>query len=46
MALKVTGGNHGSFDKVLSKKVEDFFAGENLLQSILHSHLLIENFCF
>jgi len=42
MALKVIEGKYGSFDKDLSKRVEDFFVGENLLQSILHSHLLIE----
>lgn len=42
MALKVTEGEFGSFDKKLSQKVEQFFEGENLLQSILHAHLLLE----
>jgi hypothetical protein len=43
MALKATRGpGFGSLDEPLLDWVDAVFAGENLLQAILHGHLLVE----
>jgi hypothetical protein len=42
MTLKATSGPYGIFDDPAVAWVNTVFAGENLLQTILHAHLLIE----
>jgi hypothetical protein len=42
MVLRVVKGPFGTLDEALFPKVEAVFAGENLLQMILHAHLLLE----
>lgn len=42
MAIKMIQGPYGTFDEALLRRVESMFAGENLLQVILHAHLLLE----
>ena len=42
MVLKPIRGPFGTFDEDLLGRVETVFAGENLLQVILHAHLLLE----
>lgn len=42
MSMKVIKGPYGLLDEKLHTHVEVVFAGENLLQMILHGHLLLE----
>lgn len=42
MTIKHVPGPHGTFDERLAQKFDEFFQCENLIQAILHAHLLIE----